>query len=119
MWLFQNLIACKATFYVLDYLNCSDAILSAIKNIHQSGWMDTDTRLTEWNDFINIFNEEYSLLSQKAAEKNLFVHIKLILYLTIRNYYKDECIQTGMLLSLAWLTVPAKYDIQTIIWVRE
>lgn len=69
MKFFQNLIACKATFYILEYFNCIDTIMLPIENIHQFGWIDAHARRKDWNDFIKMFNKECNELFEEIAEK--------------------------------------------------
>ena len=73
MRFFQNLIACKATFYILDFWGLSDKIALAIEKIHQSGWIDTQSRRKNWSDFIMIFNEEFDTLAKSLEGKKFDV----------------------------------------------
>jgi hypothetical protein len=70
---FQNLIACKATFYLLDFFGLSDHITSTIENIHQSGWIDAQSRRKDWSDFIQVFNAEFEILVKAVKGKKFDV----------------------------------------------
>jgi len=69
MKLFQNVIACKFTYKILDFFGLTDLVMSSIENIYHAGWIDAQSRRKNWSDFIRVFNEEFSKLEKAYSDK--------------------------------------------------